>query len=170
MSENVFPSGPWVGFYNYGAATGRHEMELSLAFARGVLTGEGRDDIGLFHIRGRYDAVERECWWVKTYPGLHEVHYRGFREGRGIWGTWEIGSLARGGFHIWPRAEGTGATESRAATEPEPVQAVATQTATGTPIELRRVCGCWKSPKHKVQPERRSRIRAKPPRRQGITS
>src|SRR5262249_6411253 len=67
--------------------------------------GDGNDDIGRFLIRGKYDAVNRECHWTKTYPGSHDVHYRGFREGKGIWGTWEIGLFAHGGFHIWPKGE-----------------------------------------------------------------
>ena len=55
--------------------------------------------------------AERECHWTKTYLGSHEVFYRGFREGKGIWGTWEIGGglWGRGGFHIWPKAAGEGA-------------------------------------------------------------
>lgn len=32
----------------------------------------------------------------------HDVFYKGFREGKGIWGTWEIRKVGRGGFHIWP--------------------------------------------------------------------
>ena len=41
----------------------------------------------------------------QTYPGRHSVSYRGFREGKGIWGTWELGAY-RGGFHIWPLSFG----------------------------------------------------------------
>jgi len=44
--------------------------------------------------------------WTKTYIGAHDVFYRGFREGKGIWGTWEITVHARGGFHIWPKRMG----------------------------------------------------------------
>jgi hypothetical protein len=36
------------------------------------------------------------------------VFYRGFREGKGIWGTWEISVIGHGGFHIWPLAAGEG--------------------------------------------------------------
>jgi hypothetical protein len=47
------------------------------------------------------------------------VFYRGFREGKGIWGTWEITIQYHGGFHIWPRqaGEGEARTASLAADE-----------------------------------------------------
>ena len=76
------------------------------------MTGDGVDCVGRFLIKGRYDAAALECHWTKTYIGAHDVFYRGFREGKGIWGTWEIGLWARGGFHIWPRHEGEGEQES----------------------------------------------------------
>ena len=114
MSEALFPSGPWVGFYNYYPGD-RHRMDLQLTFAIGNMTGDGVDDIGRFLIKGHYDAASRECYWTKTYVGAHDVFYRGFREGKGIWGTWEIKSLSHGGFHIWPRQAGEG--EGRAETE-----------------------------------------------------
>ena len=81
-------------------------MDLSLTFANGSISGEGIDAIGRFNIKGRYDTENRECYWTKTYLGAHDVFYRGFREGKGIWGTWETGPHWHGGFHIWPRQEG----------------------------------------------------------------
>jgi len=80
-------------------------MDLHLTFAEGTIDGAGNDDVGVFLILGRYNAASGECDWTKTYPGSHDVYYRGFREGKGIWGTWEIGLLAHGGFHIWPKGE-----------------------------------------------------------------
>ncbi len=123
VSEDLFPSGPWTGFYNY-EPTDKHRMDLDLTFAEGKLTGDGNDDLGRFLIRGRYDASERECYWTKTYPGSHDVYYRGFREGKGIWGTWEIGMRGHGGFHIWPKgmAEDEGQIESTE--ESAPVEAI----------------------------------------------
>jgi hypothetical protein len=48
--------------------------------------------------------------------------YCGFREsGKGIWGTWEILSDVRGGFHIWPRAQRAGNEEAESAEEEVPV-------------------------------------------------
>jgi hypothetical protein len=61
------------------------------------------------------------------------VFYRGFREGKGIWGTWEIAILSRGGFHIWPRQAGEGDERTETAVTEEPVDAIATQKiASGT--------------------------------------
>ena len=139
MSDCLFPSGPWVGFYQYAPAD-KHRMDLHLEFAQGRILGEGNDDVGRFRIQGRYDEAERECHWTKTYPGSHDVHYRGFREGKGIWGAWEIGLFARGGFHIWPKglAEGEAATRK---TETE----LPTETAAGAgkpeKAKLAAVCG-----------------------------
>ena len=89
------------------------------------MTGDGADDVGRFVIAGQYDSGSLECLWTKTYPGSHAVSYRGFREGKGIWGTWEIKSDCRGGFHIWPRGSGEGAANKKEFTEPEPVDAIA---------------------------------------------
>ena len=126
MSESLFPSGPWTGFYNYGPGE-RHRMDLQLTFADGNMSGDGVDDIGRFLLKGRYDTANRECYWTKTYPGSHDVYYRGFREGKGIWGTWEIGLLSHGGFHIWPCQAGEGEAETEKAAAAEPVDAIATQ-------------------------------------------
>ncbi len=125
MDEPLFPSGPWVGFYNYSPGD-RHRMQLHLSFVNGVLTGDGADDIGRFLIKGHYDANTRECYWTKSYIGRHDVFYRGFREGKGIWGTWEITAFPHGGFHIWPRAQGGGEEEAETNTQEEPVDAVGT--------------------------------------------
>lgn len=99
-------------------------MDLDLSFANGTMTGTGSDNVGRFLIRGRYDTSNQECYWTKSYIGAHDVFYRGFREGRGIWGTWEIGRLSRGGFHIWPLGSGAGEEESVSTEQPEPVEAI----------------------------------------------
>jgi hypothetical protein len=124
VNEPLFPSGPWTGFYNYFPGE-RHRMDLALTFANGAMSGDGTDDIGRFLIKGRYDAATRECYWTKAYVGAHDVFYRGFREGKGIWGTWEIAIQCHGGFHIWPRQAGEEQTEAAAAEEL--VDAIATQ-------------------------------------------
>ncbi len=102
-----FPSGPWTGFFVQPSVPGRHWMDLHLSFANGAMTGEGRDWVGKFIIRGKYKTEDGKCHWHKRYVGKHDVFYQGFNEGKGIWGTWEIagepGSVAlHGGFHIWP--------------------------------------------------------------------
>ena len=119
------PSGPWRGFYIYPALTRKERMDLSLTFAHGQIHGMGNDPVGLFMIRGRYDPASGECTWTKSYPGQHEVWYRGFYEGRGIWGTWEIRESWRGGFHIWPKGEGEALEESEEAESSAPVDAIA---------------------------------------------
>ena len=129
MSDGLFPSGPWTGFYNYGPGD-RHRMDLALTFTNGAMGGDGTDDIGAFLVKGRYDTANLECSWTKSYVGAHDVFYRGFREGKGIWGTWEIRNYSRGGFHIWPRQAGEGAARSESAERIEPVDAVATEAAT----------------------------------------
>ena len=123
MSDALFPSGEWTGFYTYEPRD-RHRMDLFLTFAQGTLNGEGRDDVGSFLIRGQYDAAGGECHWTKTYPGSHDVYYQGYREGKGIYGRWEIGLLSHGGFHIWPKGVPEGVTEIEEEEEPRPVEAV----------------------------------------------
>jgi hypothetical protein len=76
-------------------------MDLILEFKTGSISGEGADGIGEFVIDGGYSQSDGECWWIKTYIGRHSVEYRGFREEKGIWGTWTI-RHTKGGFHIWP--------------------------------------------------------------------
>ena len=105
-------------------------MELRLTFRDGVVTGEGRDWVGEFLVRGRYQLSDGSCYWSKSYIGKHDVFYKGFNEGRGIWGVWTIDvPPLRGGFHIWPEgmADPTVATleaEAEVPTEPigEPVE------------------------------------------------
>ena len=49
------------------------------------------------------------------------MFYRGFREGKGIWGTWEITIQYHGGFHIWPLGEEEGERAYEEAEEEVPV-------------------------------------------------
>ena len=70
------------------------------------MTGEGRDMIGEFLIRGKYNIDDGKCHWSKQYIEKHDVVYQGYNEGKGIWGVWEIPPTWRGGFHIWPTAMG----------------------------------------------------------------
>ena len=101
-----FPSGPWTGYFLQHGSKGM--MELDLTFQHGALTGEGRDYVGPFVLRGRYELADGKCYWTKKYLGKHDVFYQGYNEGKGIWGTWEITAFLglfqdRGGFHIWPK-------------------------------------------------------------------
>ena len=47
-----FPSGPWTGYFLQRQIPGKHLMELRLTFIKGSMTGEGRDWVGDFVIRG----------------------------------------------------------------------------------------------------------------------
>ena len=102
-------------------------MQLHLTFANGIISGDGNDDLGRFFIKGRFDSSQAECHWTKTYVGAHDVFYRGFREGKGIWGTWEIGNFAHGGFHIWPKRAGDSDPVMNSEFTAEPVDAIATE-------------------------------------------
>jgi hypothetical protein len=102
-AEPTFPSGAWRGYYLHRTSHDRHAMFLTLSFANGVVDGAGTDDLGLFIIEGSYDAQNLELNWKKSYPGQKDASYRGFREGRGIWGVWSVDAgTAGGGFMIWP--------------------------------------------------------------------
>ena len=108
-ADDRFPSGKWVGFFLDRRMPGKHQMELHLTFRAGEMTGEGRDRVGEFHIQGRYETGSGECKFVKRYVDRHVIFYRGFNEGKGIWGAWELkwGVLSfQGGFHIWPEGMG----------------------------------------------------------------
>lgn len=107
--DSRFPSGKWIGFFLQPPLPGRQQMELILTFRNQILTGEGRDRVGEFLIRGQYRLDDGTCHWQKTYVKRHTVFYKGYNEGRGIWGLWEIPGVplgGRGGFHIWPEAMG----------------------------------------------------------------
>ena len=93
-----FPSGPWQGFFLMAHLPGRHKMELHLSFQQGAMTGEGRDMIGPFLIRGKYNLHDGRCSWSKRYIGKHDVAYQGYNEGKGIWGLWEIPPSCAGDF------------------------------------------------------------------------
>jgi hypothetical protein len=127
MTAMEFPSGPWAGFYNYGNSAGKHRMDLVLTFVNQNISGNGRDDIGMFLVAGRFNDTSGECYWTKTYIGAHDVYYRGFHEGKGIWGLWELPSDS-GGFHIWPLGEEGREHEHEIAEEPAPLEAVEAET------------------------------------------
>jgi len=105
-TDNRFPSGEWTGFFLQKIVPGKSWMELRLTFKKGLMAGDGRDWVGKFVFKGRYDVETGKCWWTKSYLGKHSIAYQGFNEGKGIWGVWEWEKFDRGGFHIWPIAMG----------------------------------------------------------------
>src|SRR3569833_1845058 len=125
-TDERFPSGPWTGFYLQKLRPGRHWMELRLTFARSILLGDGLDSVGAFHISGKYDVKDGSCHWTKLYVARHAVSYRGFSEGKGIWGVWTIRANDRGGFHIWPLGMEDPTLEREFETAEMPVTEVAT--------------------------------------------
>jgi hypothetical protein len=133
-----FPSGPWTGFFLQKPIPGRHHMELHLTFSNGTLTGEGRDWVGKFIMRGKYSLEDGKCYWTKRYLSKHDVFYQGFNEGKGIWGTWEMAhvndvSLQRGGFHIWPEGM-TDPTRSQLTEEADPPVPLLEELETAEPV------------------------------------
>jgi len=139
-TDDRFPTGPWTGFFLQPVLAGKHWMELSLSFRQGTIQGEGRDWVGPFLIRGRYQVEDGKCWWTKSYIGKHSIAYQGYNEGKGIWGTWEYQAGWRGGFHIWPEAMGdpssphlSEAIETPAETTPTPEVEVETGVTVAEP-------------------------------------
>ena len=124
-----FPSGKWAGFWTQTQPVrAKPKQEMILTFKQGTVTGEGRDMVGQFLIRGRYSTADGKCHWTKRYVGKHDVFYEGFNEGKGIWGTWKI-DLNHGGFHIWPEGmsdPSQPALEAEAELPAEPVGEVVT--------------------------------------------
>jgi len=128
MAKALFPSGPWVGFYTYAGHGQRHLMDLNLGFRGGRISGEGADGLDHFTIDGFYDEKKLECGWQKIYQTHPPVTYFGYREGKGIWGTWDLPG-AKGGFQIWPLSEG-GPPDLRKLEEEEEQELVIVKPAT----------------------------------------
>jgi hypothetical protein len=118
-TDERFPSGPWIGFYQQGGLQSR--QRLGLEFKNGRITDEGRDPAGHFLVSGTYQAEAGKCSLRKTYP-THTVEYDGNAEGDGIWGRWVIRFsmfvVDQGVFHIWPDARAAAEAESAKAAEP----------------------------------------------------
>ena len=132
-SDPRFPSGPWTGFWIQPTIPGRHMMELRLHFHDGQIIGTGRDRVGEFTFNGNYNLADGTCRWNKHYIGRHNVDYKGYNEGKGIWGVWQMApelapTANRGGFHIWPEgmADPTMPTLSEAAEGPAEVEELVT--------------------------------------------
>jgi hypothetical protein len=99
-----FPSGDWEGFYNDPRGSVRKgEMNMTLDFSSGRVTGSGSDPIGTYTWSGSYDTKAETCSLKKVYPGSHCVEYTGYADENGIWGKWTIRKYSAGEFHIWPR-------------------------------------------------------------------
>ncbi|MBA3315604.1 MAG: hypothetical protein M3552_13960 [Planctomycetota bacterium] len=107
-TDDRFPSGPWKGYFlQRSLGDAKREMELHLSFINGRAMGTGRDGVGSFSLVGRYELDSGKVWLMKKYA-RHDVFYTGYAERKGIWGTWEIPSVDRDGFRIWPKGAGEG--------------------------------------------------------------
>lgn len=150
--DSRFPSGPWTGYFLQPGRPGKEWMELILTFCQGVIGGEGRDRVGEFRIKGRYQVDDGKCWWTKAYVKKHSIAYQGYNEGKGIWGTWEYHVSWKGGFYIWPVAMGD-PTQSRLAEaidEPTPLPEVPTLEPVGAPAEVSHPVSLESAQKHAV--------------------
>jgi len=134
--DSRFPSGPWIGYFLQPSLPGKHWMELILTFRDGLMTGEGRDWVGEFRIKGRYEVKDGKCHWIKTYLKKHSIAYQGYNEGKGIWGTWEYEASWKGGFYIWPVAMGDPTQIKLAEAIEEPTSTPKPETPVEEPVSL----------------------------------
>lgn len=75
--------------------------DFTLRFDNGIVSGGGKDIIGMFVIKGDYSAGE--ITFVKQYIGRHKVVYTGQYDGEGsIHGTWVIPGNNKGPFSLSP--------------------------------------------------------------------
>jgi hypothetical protein len=97
----MYPSGLWRGYWEQ-PLWGRQFMDdFTLKFHDGVVSGGGRDVIGLFLIKGEYQGTHVS--FVKQYVGKHKVVYAGEYDGEGtIHGRWHILGNGAGPFALSP--------------------------------------------------------------------
>lgn len=112
MSEDLWLSGEWTGFFLESHHNRRGWMHLYLDFGNagagqsGRLHGEGTDYVGPWTLTGSFDTGDGSVQWVKRYVGRHSVRYTGQAGQHGIVGRWSISTLSSGPFQIWPRCWG----------------------------------------------------------------
>lgn len=106
MTNPKYPK-TWRGYYRKRHEDERSEMNMTLQFQDGAITGEGEDASGEFRIEGRFDPETGEVRFTKMYAD-HRINYRGFQDqSNKIWGVWEPPSreYAVGYFSVWPYRE-----------------------------------------------------------------
>lgn len=116
----LFPSGRWVGIQKC-VGHGTLRLALLLTFKSGKIEGSSVLPDETVTIQGTYDGESLECRFTFRFDRPGDIDgFRGFREGRGIWGTWQCPVVGcTGGFQIWPAADGgDGFGLSTAAEEP----------------------------------------------------
>ena len=117
-TDSRFPSGEWSGSYiQPKISRDRRRMNLCQSFQAGVFTGEGKDGVGEFLIRGRYElrSVPRSRYSPTPAPPqqqrqtqTQQRQRRRLRHDHGNRIDPEIRSLGRGKIqdHRIHRAEG----------------------------------------------------------------
>jgi len=78
--NKAFRSGRWHGFYVQGGH--KDNMDLSLRFDHGTVSGKGHDLVGGFTWSGTYDNSAGKIELVKQYTGKHAIYYSGACSGK----------------------------------------------------------------------------------------
>lgn len=132
-THHFLPSGEWEGFYCYNKSSEQHKMEINLVFKRGIVSGNGTDDIAPYTWKGSYCLKTFKVSMIKRYA-THQIKYNGDIDEQGIWGVWEnivqippgidIALFERmkagfrdtmiGGFHIWPKKTAANSEKNKA--------------------------------------------------------
>jgi hypothetical protein len=113
MTNPLWLSGEWVGYYTYQTQPTKCPLHQTLEFSDGHIRGAGIDNPGHFVIDGSYDEASRAVQWTKTYIGKHDVRYEGAARNGEIMGSWSLKQnkqgrevSLRGEFRIWPLPDG----------------------------------------------------------------
>lgn len=100
MSEKKKRSvaGNWLGNYYYNSSGQPFGFEAVFIESNGAVQGSILDDgyLGEAQVTGTFAAPSLA--FIKTYPGRHDVHYRGDMsdDGNMLSGTWRIGDAGHG--------------------------------------------------------------------------
>jgi len=112
MTNVLYPSGEWVGYYTYDGKPHLLPMHLTLNFSQGRIQGAGIDNPGQFVVEGTYDESSRAAW-LKRYVEKHSVRYEGMYSDGEILGSWSLTQITQGrtaplhgAFRIWPLPTG----------------------------------------------------------------
>eukprot|EP00735_Rhodelphis_limneticus_P000311 TRINITY_DN1048_c0_g1::TRINITY_DN1048_c0_g1_i1::g.29949::m.29949 TRINITY_DN1048_c0_g1::TRINITY_DN1048_c0_g1_i1::g.29949 ORF type:complete len:672 (+),score=240.25,TIR_2/PF13676.1/5.7e-06,TIR_2/PF13676.1/0.0017,TIR_2/PF13676.1/3.3e-16,TIR/PF01582.15/3,TIR/PF01582.15/5.4e+03,TIR/PF01582.15/0.096,DUF237/PF03072.9/8.7,DUF237/PF03072.9/2.9,DUF1863/PF08937.6/4.3e+03,DUF1863/PF08937.6/6.4e+03,DUF1863/PF08937.6/0.11 TRINITY_DN1048_c0_g1_i1:88-2103(+) len=107
--DALFLGGEVTGFWRLPTGDEGQMTFEYLAMERGLVRGQGGDEVGDFTIMGTYDRDNMTLEFTKQYIGLHKVIYTGTIEGAPLsdlklTGTWEIPGDWSGDFELNCRA------------------------------------------------------------------
>jgi hypothetical protein len=97
MEDNFLVTGEWEGFYVYSFDNGKHKMNCQLSFKNGTINGSGIDDVANYKWQGNYNLETYTVVMHKKYS-THEVKYEGHADENGIWGKWNLETMAGGSY------------------------------------------------------------------------